>query len=468
MPTFNVTAPDGKTYKVNAPEGSTKEDAIAYIQSQQQKQQPFSVGETIRNIPASGTQYVKNIASAIMSPVQTVKGALDIGSGAMLNTIPGYEQFLLGVGADTPEELARVKGIASGVGQYYKDRFSNPLQTLQQDPVGMLGDVSGVLTGGATVLPKIGGNVSRVGAALEPLNVATNVAGYGVSKALPASVPARLYESAAKWQPSIPQKERAKLTETALTEQLMPTSAGVGQAYLRKNELGTTIDALVQQADATGIKIPSQAIFAYINDAKSKLGGPKIEAAKDLAEINRIERNFKTYLSRNKYKSLTPNQLQEFKQNVYDKVDYGTKKQTGNMAQEQVYKDMGRAAKEALEQQIPGIGELNRQQGNLINLIPNLERAASRIENRDLLGIGSPIKLGAGQAVGGVPGAVIGAGQSIFEMPRVKSKAALELYKKQNQGIGMFFDNNPRNALLRQLLEEQGAYNQSGLLNEEQ
>jgi len=386
----------------------------------------------------------------------------------MLNTIPGYEQFLLGVGADTPEELARVKGIASGVGQYYKDRFSNPLQTLQQDPVGMLGDVSGVLTGGATVLPRIGGNVSRVGAALEPLNVATNVAGYGVSKALPASVPARLYESAAKWQPSIPQKERAKLTETALTEQLMPTSAGVGQAYLRKNELGTTIDALVQQADATGIKIPSQAIFAYINDAKSKLGGPKIEAAKDLAEINRIERNFKTYLSRNKYKSLTPNQLQEFKQNVYDKVDYGTKKQTGNMAQEQVYKDMGRAAKEALEQQIPGIGELNRQQGNLINLIPNLERAASRIENRDLLGIGSPIKLGAGQAVGGVPGAVIGAGQSIFEMPRVKSKAALELYKKQNQGIGMFFDNNPRNSLLRQLLEEQGAYNQSGLLNEEQ
>jgi len=32
MPKFNVTAPDGTNYSVNAPEGSTEDDAIAYIQ----------------------------------------------------------------------------------------------------------------------------------------------------------------------------------------------------------------------------------------------------------------------------------------------------------------------------------------------------------------------------------------------------------------------------------------------------
>jgi len=32
MPAYTVTAPDGKTYDVNAPEGATQEDAIAYVQ----------------------------------------------------------------------------------------------------------------------------------------------------------------------------------------------------------------------------------------------------------------------------------------------------------------------------------------------------------------------------------------------------------------------------------------------------
>lgn len=465
MATFIVTAPDGKKYKVNAPEGSTKEDALAYVQSQQQGKQAFSVSETVKNIPSSAYEYGKNIASAVTSPIQTIKGALDIGSGTMVNTIPGYEQFLLKTG-ETPEELARVKGIASNVGQYYKERFTSPLQTIQRDPIGALGDVSALLTGGSTILPKIGTTTAKVGASLEPLNIASNVAGLGISKALPTSVAPALYESSAKWLPSIPQKERTALTETALKEQLMPTSTGVGQAYARTRQIGDTIDAMIAQADQTGVKIPSQAIFAYINDAKSKLGGPKIEAAQDLAQIQRIEKNFKTYLSKNKYQSLTPSQLQDFKQNIYNKVDYGTKKQTGTMAQEEVYKGMGRAAKEALQSQVPGIQELNAQQGALINLLPNLERAASRIENRDILGIGSPIKASAGQAIGGVPGAAIGIGQSVFEFPKVKSKAALELYKKQQQGLGMFYDNSPEAAALRQLLQQSGAYQQQGILEQ--
>lgn len=33
MPTFHVTAPDGHTYEINAPEGATEQDAIAYAQA---------------------------------------------------------------------------------------------------------------------------------------------------------------------------------------------------------------------------------------------------------------------------------------------------------------------------------------------------------------------------------------------------------------------------------------------------
>jgi len=33
MPTFHVTGPDGHTYEINAPEGASEQDAIAYAQA---------------------------------------------------------------------------------------------------------------------------------------------------------------------------------------------------------------------------------------------------------------------------------------------------------------------------------------------------------------------------------------------------------------------------------------------------
>ena len=45
MPIFEVTNPQGKKYRVNAPEGATQDDAIRYIATQQQPQQPGMFGQ---------------------------------------------------------------------------------------------------------------------------------------------------------------------------------------------------------------------------------------------------------------------------------------------------------------------------------------------------------------------------------------------------------------------------------------
>ncbi|UPG96335.1 hypothetical protein [Luteibacter aegosomatissinici] len=42
MPIFHVTGPDGHTYEINAPEGATEQDAIAYAQANLAKQSPAS------------------------------------------------------------------------------------------------------------------------------------------------------------------------------------------------------------------------------------------------------------------------------------------------------------------------------------------------------------------------------------------------------------------------------------------
>lgn len=432
------------------------------------KEKPFefSLAETGRNIPSSALQYGKNIASAVTHPLQTGRNILDVGSGTMINLIPGYEKLLTATG-EKPEEIARVKNIASNVGEYYKQRYAggeNILRSLQQDPVGTLGDLSAVLTGGSGaisgIVPKTATTVGKVGAAVEPLNIATNALTYGVTKAIPKTAPSSLYESAAKWSTKLSDADRNKLTETALNEQLMPTHAGLAKIQLIKNDLKNQINTIVDNATESGTTIPSQVIFDNLSKAKEDLGGFKIGAKSDLAEVSRIEREFKAYLKKNNLTEVTPRQMQDFKTDIYKRIDFDRKAGTPTVAKESVYKGMSEAAKVALEKENSNLKDLNARYGSLINLTEPLQKAAGRIENRNMFGLDLGTKAAGGGAIGGAEGAMLGAGLSLFDLPKPKAKLALELAKKQRQGIGMFYDNSPAAALTRQLVEEQGAYNQ--------
>lgn len=413
----------------------------------------FSARTTAQNIPASAAKYASSLVEPFLSPIETAKNIGNLALGTAEKLVPGRQQ---------------AEAYPEAIMQYGAQKYGsqeNFLKSLQADPVGILGDLSAVMTGGGMMIPKVGGMVSRVGAAIEPLNIAKNVASYGVSKAAPATLAPRMYESAAKFSTTLSPQERSKLTATALEEQLMPTSEGVAKAQSKITELGGTIDTLVDTATQSGASIPASEVFKYLNDVRTNLGGPKLEAAKDLQDINKIARDFAKYLKKIKKETLTPQELQEFKTDAYKRINYDRGSEKASIAKEETYKAMSKAAKESLETQIPEIGALNRQQGALLELLPNLQRSAGRIENRDFMGIGGGIKATGGQALAGDVGAAAGLGQSIFELPKFKSKAALELYKKQQQGRGMFLDNSRRAALIRQLLEEQGQYN--GLLSQD-
>lgn len=431
----------------------------------QEKQQPFnfSIAETGKNIPSSGLQYGKNILSAITSPLQTARNILDVAGGAMLNVIPGSEQFFTSTGIASPQELSRSKNIASNVGEYYKQRYGNKqniLQTIQQDPVGTLGDVSAILTAGGSLVPKVGGAVSKVGASLDPLNIATNTLTYGVTKAIPKTYPAKLYESAAKWSTSLSDAERAKLTNTALAEEILPNNAGLAKLRLIKNNLKDNLNKILEDATNSGQKIPASIVFNNLDQARQELGGFKIGAKDDLAEIDKIQSEFIRYLQDNNISEVTPSQLQKFKTNIYKRIDFNRKANQPTIASEAAFENMAEAAKLELEKISPEIKALNARQGNLIALERPLEKAASRIENRNVLGLDLGTKTTAGGVVGGGKGAAIGAVLSLLDLPIPKSKAAIELAKRQKQGLRMFYNNSPASALTRQILEEQGQYNQ--------
>ena len=105
--------------------------------------------DLIGNIPQSTAQFVTDIATPFLSPVDTVTTLGKLGAGLMQLAIPGEQGN---------EELARA------VGSYYADRYGgidNVLKTLKEDPVGILSDVALMATGaGAGV--KATGQASKI------------------------------------------------------------------------------------------------------------------------------------------------------------------------------------------------------------------------------------------------------------------------------------------------------------------
>jgi hypothetical protein len=291
---------------------------------------------------------------------------------------------------------------------------------------------------------------------------------YGASKVIPTSVAPGLYESVAKFSTTLSPTERARITETALKNQIPLSYEGLGMVQSKLTDLGDKMDNLIINATDKNIKIPASTVLTSLKNVKKQSGGFKIEAAQDIKEINNIEKQFKDYLKKNKITSVTPQQLQEFKTDAYKRIDFGRAPEKPSIAKEEAYRAMAGSARESLEGFMPELRDINAQYGALRELQPNLQRSVGRIENRDLMGLGATAKTGAGGALGGIPGALVGFSQSLLDSPKIKGKAALELYKKQNQGLGMFLDNSARNTLARQLIEQQFELNNQypGLLSQ--
>lgn len=118
------------------------------------------LGELAGNIPGSALNLASDLIYPFMNPTETAKSIRDLGVGV----------YSLMTDGDKPEEAT-----AEAVGQYFADRygsaeaFSNSLKT---DPVGVVSDIAGVFTGGATIVGKTAGKAGKVAAQLDSPKIA--------------------------------------------------------------------------------------------------------------------------------------------------------------------------------------------------------------------------------------------------------------------------------------------------------
>ena len=172
MTTYRISAPDGKTYQIEGPEGATQDQVKAEVIRQNPQLSDaaptpapsrgaamgdtslrFDPIQTVINFPGSVGHQLVEAASMVASPIQTGTGVMDLARGAYLSILPkGMQQHML---KTDPERTQRALATAQAAGNFYADRYGSAqgfLTALQNDPAGVALDVSSVFTGGGGLL----------------------------------------------------------------------------------------------------------------------------------------------------------------------------------------------------------------------------------------------------------------------------------------------------------------------------
>lgn len=156
----------------DAPSPTTDDPWARFQDAPKQRSWSDVPGEAVRNLPASAKKFATDIVEPFLSPVETVKNLADAAAGGLRAgaraVLPeGAFNAIDGIG--NQEANQRIEKTASGVGQFFSDRYGSVdaiKNTLATDPVGAAGDAALALTGGGAVAARAPGVVGRAGQAV--------------------------------------------------------------------------------------------------------------------------------------------------------------------------------------------------------------------------------------------------------------------------------------------------------------
>ena len=376
----------------------------------------------MQNLVPSAVNYGKSIATPFLHPIDTVGGIRDIAFGGLGKVIPGAD-----VGNQQQTFDAFTQAIANRYGG-----LENIKRTIATDPVGMLGDISGLVTGGGSALAKAPGMFGKagqmtanVGRAIEPLNAVTKPLGMMASP-LTEKASMRLYESAVKPPAESKKLNRAnklQVLQEGLDNGIVPTQAGIDKLEGLITDLNREIKNTINTGASNGKTVNVLDIATRLDDTEKFFK----EMPDNKSYLDAIEKVRNGLLDKGDSLGNIPlSQAQKMKTTIYRvlKDSYGEL----STATKEANKAVARGAKEEIANIFPEINYLNNKESLLLKLEPMIEKAAGRINKRDLMGIGTPI---AGGAIGAVTSHGIGQAamlaKAVLDNPKIKAYLAIAL-----------------------------------------
>ena len=413
--------------------GALKKLAGVYKQSQPVDYKPM---ESVRNFLPSLGGVVSDIGTAVMSPIDTANavGNLALSGGAnLLQT--GYD--LAGSDYQVPNQEA-----GEAFAGMLDDRYGSMdalKRTAMEDPAGILLDLSSILTGGGGAVAKIGGKVGAmgqkvadVGRFIDPITGAIKLPVAAIERKTGKPISTYLYESAMKPSTTLTPDARKNLLETAMDLNARPNVKSVEK--LKRQQQGV-FDEISEIENSAGAKafgdfVPNSELFTGIPEVAAKYAPPSTTARADLKSIAKVMQDQLDSIEAMGIPGsrLSIDDLTKIKRNIYEKVKFDEGQLAGRMDRptERTYKAIARAAKEQLEIYIPEVKELNKLYGDIAQVQKKLQIPASnRIGNRDVMGIGVPLKTGVGAGVNGSVGAGLGVLAGLMDTPSIKASLGI-------------------------------------------
>jgi len=430
-----------------------------------------SVGKFIGNAYESGKNLIGGIAEAVTSPLQTAQGIGKLALGTV-----GNAAALVNPESDLFSEY---RGASQAFGDMYAQRYGgidNLLQTLYEDPFGVAADVAsltGLAGGGLGVASKAaqgaglgrtagalakGAKVANIAAqATDPISlmqragVATgNAAIRGANAVKNSGVAERLYQSALK--PSLAKKNLPSIQDqiaTGLREGIPVSKQGAEKIAQNINELKDISDAFIKEATIKGVGVNPGNVTKRL-DSLTKRYSQQVNPIADIKAINQVRAEFEDVMRKSNINEMPASLAQEIKRNTYKTLrkKYGEE----TLARYEAQKALARGLKEELATAIPELSPVNARMSDLLGLQKQMEKAVSRISNREIFGLGT--QLAAGAAVGAIthqPAMVasILALKLILGKPEVKSKIAIAIHNARLRNPIKFTDRRAYSAISR-------------------
>jgi len=362
------------------------------------------------NVPAGIGRLLEGLAMPVYRPKQFVEGMSNIGMAGLENYAKQLSSYL-------PAEYAVTETPTyDAVVEPYKEKYGSTTKFRQatiDDPVGTAADLAALTSGGMAAVR----GTTR-----------------GAQAAIPDDLPIDMIESVAKFPPSkYDTKQRRKLAETLLKEDIPLTPNGLSKAVDVIESLNARIDEVISAHDK-GVKYPRVGVLASIAKLKKeKLG--QIEGTKDRAVIEKVIDNYMKSIEDVGNPTMSLKELQQFKQNTYKKINWRSP-QNKQTIKNEAYKNIASQARKDIEKLTDGeIKQLNRREGDLISALEAGTQPAGRIGNRDTFGLDVATKPAAGGAaafgLGMDPqiGVVAGTIASVLGRPAMKQAIAHRIYK---------------------------------------
>jgi hypothetical protein len=383
--------------------------------------------EALSNIPESASRLAGDIYQAVRHPVETGKAVVGLARGVAQKAIPGEQ----------PQEK-----YADAMGEFIKERYGSVealKQTIAEDPVGALADIATVFTvAGGTIkmagkaaktgrAVKVGETLGKIGAAVEPLNIAAKV-GVGALKGVPKFVPERIYERVAKMSTTMKPKDRIAAVRTALDEGIMPTPEGVDVLWDKVKTIEKSVDDVINQAPDSPIQTGD--IARTLEQVRKDFANDPF-ARKFLKDIDKLEVEFMR-----KGDTVTAKEAQAIKKRAYKTIRKAYDKELTTVGEE-TRMAVARGIREEMTMLFPELKTLGKEEGALINLEKAIKGSVGRIGNHDLFSLTSLLAGGGVGAAAQSPIAGIGtmAVVQVIKNPKVQAKLAIALRKAKKAKI---------------------------------